>query len=233
MLKSLNILVFLLITATAYADDQAIRKAVAPYLGNATDLKITETPMPGINAVKAGLNVVYVSNDGRYVLGGPLIDIAEDDNLTELSLNESRSAIIKSHLDNMPSYRYPAQNSKHEILVITDLDCGYCRRLHTNIDQYHDAGLSLRYVMLPRAGKDSASYVKTVNAACADNPEQSITAAMNGEALPARQCEHPIDQHIELARALQINGTPMMLLQDGRLLRGLQDPDTLLQLLSE
>jgi thiol:disulfide interchange protein DsbC len=233
MLKQLNMLVLSLAAFAAHASDAVIRQALVPYLGDTREVQITDTPLPGIKAVKAGLQIVYVSENGRYVLGGPLVDMRENANLTELALNHSRAEIINARIGAMRLFHFPAPDPRHEILVFTDVDCGFCRQLHANIDQYHQAGLSLRYVMLPRAGVGSASYRKTVDAVCSDDPEQGITEAMNGQTPAPRQCDHPIDDHIGLARALQINATPTMLLEDGRLLPGMQQPDHLVDLLSK
>ncbi len=233
MLKKLNMLVLSLTALTAQADEALIRQAVLPYLGNTQELRIAATPLPGITAVTAGLQVLYVTDDGHYLLGGPLVDTRSATNLTEIALNDSRIDIVSDRIGSTQLFNFPAPDPKHEILVFTDIDCGYCRRLHASIDQYHEAGLSLRYIMLPRAGVGSASYDKAVHAACSDNPEQAITEAMTGETPTPRQCDHPIDGHMEIARALQINATPMMLLADGTLLRGVQQPEDLVEMLSK
>ena len=83
--------------------------------------------------------------------------------------------------------------------------------------------------MLPRSGKGSASYRKTVNAACAENPEAAITAAMAGAEPAARACDHPIDDHLALARQLNVSSTPSIVLPDGRLMLGQQSPGALLE----
>ena len=35
---------------------------------------------------------------------------------------------------------------KHSITVFTDIDCGYCRKLHREISAYNDLGIEVRYM---------------------------------------------------------------------------------------
>lgn len=228
-MQKISIAVMLAFTAGGVgANDEQVRQAVSPFLDASRAIQVSETPLRGIKAVRAGLDLIYVSEDGRYVIGGPIVDTHEARNLTEQALNQARADVMQAHRDSTPLFDFPATESRYEVVVFTDLDCGYCRRLHANLDDYHAAGVSLRYVMLPRAGIDSASYQKTVHAACAENPEQAITEAMTGAEPVALQCEHPIGQHMALARAMRINMTPMLLLEDGRLLKGAYPPADLL-----
>ena len=57
---------------------------------------------------------------------------------------------------------FPAEKERHTITVFTDLDCGYCRKLHKEIDQFNAEGITVRYLMFPRAGVGSPSYDKVV-----------------------------------------------------------------------
>ena len=112
--------------------------------------------------------------------------------------------------------------------IVTDIDCPYCRRLHNDMEAYNAAGFDVSYVMLPRAGRDSGSYRKTVAAACGAPPEAAITAAMNGETPSSPPCDHPIDEHMQLARELGVTSTPTIVLEDGRIVLGQKSPADLL-----
>lgn len=216
----------------AAADEAAVRAAVAELLPDQSNVDIGESPLPDILEVAVGTQVFYVSADGRYVLGGPLIKTANGRNLSEQRVARARRQILDAAAD-IGTYNYPSTTATHSVTVVTDIDCPYCRRLHTDLPQYAAAGISVNYIMLPRAGKGSASYTKTVNAACADDPEAAITAAMNGASPGAARCAHPIDEHMALARKLGVTSTPTIVLEDGRMVLGQKKAADLLATINE
>ncbi len=215
-------------TTVVAADRTAVDAAIRDALPEMAGAVIEPSPVPDISAVTVGTRVFYVTNDGRYVFGGPLIASADRSNLTEARVATARRDLLAARSD-MPTFRYPADPATYRVTVFTDIDCPYCRRLHNDLPDYARAGIDVTYVMLPRSGKGSASYRKTVNAACAEDPEAAITAAMAGGEPPARSCEHPIDEHLALARQLNVSSTPSIVLPDGRLVLGHQPPGALLE----
>jgi thiol:disulfide interchange protein DsbC len=220
LICSLFMAVSLNSNATDPADDYAeIRAAISQLIPGLNGMEIQPSAIENMLEVRADTNVFYVSSDGGFLLNGPLRDLERGENLTEKRLAEYRKILLKD-IPAIQPVEYPTDNAKQKIIVITDVDCAYCRRLHQDLDKYHQAGLDIDYVMLPRSGKDSPSYVKTVNAICAAQPDVAITAAMNGETPASAECDHPIDQHMEMARALGAASTPNIVLPDGTLIRG-------------
>ncbi len=213
-------------------DANAIRGALQAYLPG--ELSISPTPVNGLCEVAQELRVLYASPDGSYVLQGPLIDTARRLDLTAQRLGVARQALLAKESP-LGTYDYLANTSPpaHTLTVITDIDCAYCRRLHANMDDYNAAGIELRYLMLPRAGRDSVSYKKAVAAACSQSPTEAITEYMNGAPLPQQpaSCEHNIDRHMALAQRLGANSTPSFVFPDGTLTAGLMPPERLLQVL--
>lgn len=204
------------------ANDYAeIRAKISQLIPGLNSMEIKPSRIENMLEVRVGTNVFYVSKDGKFLLNGPLRDLERGENLTEKRLAEYRKTLLKD-IPAIQPVEFPAVDGKQKITVITDVDCGYCRRLHQDLDKYHQAGLDIDYVMLPRAGKDSPSYVKTVNAICAAQPGLAITAAMNGETPDPAECDHPIDQHMQMARAMGAASTPNIVLPDGTLIRGYQ-----------
>lgn len=206
------------LSATAETPDP-VREALSRLVPTATDPMIRPSGVPGITEVSIGLEVFYITDDGRFVFGGPLIATADRSNLTETSVAAARLQEIKRH-EGLRLYRYPADAPRQRIIVFTDIDCPHCRKLHADIPEFQRSGIDVSYVMLPRTGKGSPSYLKTVAAACADDPEKAITAAMSGASLPEADCEHPIDEHLALVRKMGVTSTPTILLQDGRMVVG-------------
>ncbi|MEO0973699.1 MAG: DsbC family protein [Pseudomonadota bacterium] len=224
-MRSLSTLLLLTLAgigaAHAGTDAKALEQTMSTLFPDRPAPTITPAPMPGVSEVTFGTEVFYVSNDGRFLLGGPLIAVATRENLTDIRKAVARRSVLEDATDVQP-YRYPAAVPKHRLTIVTDIDCPYCRRLHNDLDDYRAAGLDVSYVMLPRSGKGSPSYRKAVAAACADDPEAAITEAMNGADLAeaTTDCEHPIDAHLALARRLGASSTPTLILEDGRMLLG-------------
>jgi thiol:disulfide interchange protein DsbC len=108
----------------------------------------------------------------------------------------------------------------HTITVFTDIDCGYCRKLHNEIDAFMAEGIRVRYLFYPRAGLGSPSYQKAVSVWCADDRKQALTDAKAGEPLPEKSCENPVADHMALGEAMGVTGTPAILLENGQLVPG-------------
>jgi thiol:disulfide interchange protein DsbC len=117
--------------------------------------------------------------------------------------------------------------------VFTDIDCGYCRKLHSEIKQYLDAGIEVRYLFYPRSGEGSDSYNKAVNVWCAENRTQALTQAKKGEPVPEKACDNPVSKHMALGTAMGASGTPMIVTEKGSVLPGYVPAAQLLQVLGE
>ncbi|KOR28390.1 thiol:disulfide interchange protein DsbC, partial [Achromatium sp. WMS1] len=181
-----------------------------------------ETPVPGLYEVVAESRVFYISSDGRYLLHGSLLDLNERKDLTAAKREElQRAALI--HVEQFPETQmvvFAPLNPKHTITVFTDIDCGYCRKLHQEIGEFMAQGIKVRYLLFPRAGAGSTSYNKSVNVWCSVDRNQALTDAKAGKTLPDRTCDNPIQQHIKLGELIGVRGTPTIILENGRVLPG-------------
>jgi len=197
--------------------------------------KISPTPIPGIFEVVVGSDIFYSTSDGRYVIYGHLIDTSNQEpvSLTDATTQTVRKQIIDAIDEKTMIIFEPKGKTKATITTFTDIDCGYCRELHKNINELSNAGIRVRYVAFPRTGVNSESYVKAVNVWCAENPQEAFTQAMNGKTIPATPgCTKSsiIDEDLRLVSQLNIDGTPVSVLEDGRLLPGYYPPTALIQL---
>lgn len=179
-------------------------------------------------------NVYFATQDGRYIFAGPIFDTQRRVNIVTLQENELRQSYLSSlHKDTFVSYPSSSPND-YQVTVFTDIDCGYCRKLHTNMQRFNAVGISINYIMLPRSGVGSVSHKKTMSALCADNPALAINFAMQNGNVPTKSCEHSVmSQHLAIARDLQVNTTPTIVLPSGQIRLGLISPDQLLALLKE
>ncbi len=181
--------------------------------------KINPSPVEGIFEVMIGPKVVYVSGDGRFLLRGDIIDLETQKNLTEPRQNEAQAAAVAAvGEDNM--IIFGDKGAKHEITVFTDIDCGYCRKLHDEMEAYNEEGIRVRYLFFPRAGINSDSYNKAVSVWCADDRNKAMTMAKSGQEVESKRCENPVQEHMALGQVLSVRGTPALVLEDGRMLPG-------------
>lgn len=191
--------------------------------------ELAPTPLPGVLEAVVSGQVYYVSEDGRYLLQGELFDLAQRRSLTEPRRQELRLAeLAKVPLHQMVVY--PAQGErKQTISVFTDIDCGYCRRLHEHMPEMNARGIEVRYLFFPRAGVGSDSHRKAVNVWCADQPLEAMTAAKRGQPVPDKQCKNPVEAHMAVAEQVGVNATPTIVTDHGGFFPGYLPPDQLLQ----
>ena len=217
--------VFLMLVAfasnAAYADatTDKLRAALKNVISGEPD-SITASQMPGMYEVMYGLDVVYLSEDGRFLMSGSIIDINAGKNLTEDRRAEGRLDLINSVPESDMIIFSPEQEVKYRVTVFTDIDCMYCRRLHTEIGELNERGVEVRYLFFPRAGLNSKSYKKAVSVWCSDNRQEALTQAKLGKPIAEKTCDNPVDEHMVLVKKLGLTGTPASVLGNGQIVPG-------------
>jgi len=202
-------------------------------LDAAEDLSaIRPTPFADLYEVVIGPRIVYMSGDGRYVLSGDLMDLEERRNISAEHRAQARAATL-AELGPEDTIEFAPPDPRHVLYVFTDIDCGYCRRLHTEIDQLMNAGIAVRYLAFPRAGVGSESYDKFVSVWCSKDPRRALTRAKAGEELPPATCENPVAAHYQLGDRMGVRGTPSIMLESGEELGGHVPADQLKRILGE
>ena len=190
---------------------------------------ITPAPIPGFREVIATGQVVYVSDDGKYLFQGGLLDIAKRKDMSEAAMARLRVDILKTLPVKDRIVFSPAGKPKHTVVVLTDIECGYCRKFHTDIAEYTKRGIEVEYLAFPRAGLASADYRNMVSVWCAPDRQKALTDAKNGRAVQSRTCQTPVDMQYKAGQRMGLTGTPMILNADGELMGGYLPPDALLQ----
>jgi len=219
VIKIAALSLFGLTLSVAHADENAIRQALTKSMPSVKVGSVKPSEISGLYEVTVGGNIFYVSDDGKYLVQGHLVDVAARVDLTEEKLSGVRKqAIEKLGLDKMIVFK--PKESKYTVSIFTDIDCGYCRKLHSEIDQYMAQGITIQYLFFPRAGKGSDSYHKAVSVWCADDRKAALTAAKKGDTPPAKTCANPIDEHMQLAEDFEVKGTPMIVTEKGNIFPG-------------
>ena len=195
---------------------------------------VRPAPIAGMQEVEVGGDgYFYVTDDGRYLLAGNLYELQDDDivGITDQRRKAKRQALMADVPDSEMLIYSPESEPLAAVAVFTDTDCGFCRRLHTSMEEYHAHGIEVRYLAYPRAGVGSPTYEKMVSAWCANDPLEALTTLKLGEEIPAKSCVNPVAEQYALGQEVGLSGTPAIVLPDGELLNGLVGADDLAELL--
>ena len=225
--KGFTILLLGISLAAVAADDYSIIeerfRTMAP---NAKSIAISETPIDGILQVQINGDIVYTSADGKYMFQGRIIDMDTREDLTEASKAGLRKERM-GDIDPTGQITFSPEDPVYDLTVFTDIDCGYCRKLHAQVDEYNKQGIAIHYMSFPRAGIGSQSYEKAVSVWCADDPQSAMTNAKLGSDPDPSQCDSPVAEQYQLGIDLGVTGTPALLTSSGQLIPGYVPPEKL------
>jgi len=199
---------------------------------NAKTIAVSETPIEGILQVQINSDIVYVSADGKYLLQGQIMEIDTRVNLTDQAKSGIRQDLLTG-LNEEEQITFAPEKANYDLLVFTDIDCGYCRKLHNQMDGYNEEGIAIHYMAFPRAGIGSESYDKFVSVWCADDQKSALTLAKNGADPEPEKCPNPVADQYQLGRELGVTGTPAIVTADGTLIPGYMPPAQLRQRLED
>ena len=212
--------------------DQQIRQALKQMAPSAKVLSIETTPMKGVKEVTLdsgrGGEVYYVSDSGEFLITGNMYNTQTREDLTEAKKAGIRKELVAKFGPDKRIDFFP-KDMKHHITVFTDIDCGYCRKLHSQMDEYNKRGIGVSYLFFPRAGLKSNSYDKAVAVWCADDKQDALTKAKTGIQMDLKKCDNPVAEQYKTGQAVGVSGTPAIVLDNGTLMPGYLPPDALLQ----
>lgn len=213
--------------AGATADEaelDRVRKVVADTFDMIAPEDVNASPVPGWYTIQKGSIVAYISGDGRYLLQGDLIDLDNQVNLSEVARNDTRRDLIASVADD-ETIVFSPEDTKYTVTVFTDIDCTYCRRLHSQIDEYLANGIRVRYMLYPRNGPSSHAWTTSEAVWCSPDRGNALTLAKLDRDFPSSACDTPIvSQHYAVGREVGLSGTPAIVLEDGTLIGGYLPP---------
>jgi len=205
----------------------AIEQRLEGLVPDLESVVIAETPIEDLMQVQIGSDVVYMSRDGRFLMQGRLVDMD-----TQVDLTDQAKSVVRrerlANLDRSEFVTFGNQDSEFDVIVFTDVDCGYCRRLHEQINDYVDAGIRINYMAFPRAGVGSHSYDKMVSVWCADDRNAAMDLAKTGREPNPASCKNPVAEQYQLGQSIGVTGTPSIMTFDGMVIPGYVPPEQLL-----
>jgi thiol:disulfide interchange protein DsbC len=223
----LSVLLMLLsVSAVAQVDYSMIEQRIRTLAPTARSIAVSETPIEGILQVQINGDIVYTSADGKYLFQGRVIDLDTREDLTEASKSTVRKELM-ANMDTTGQITFAPKDPVYDLTVFTDIDCGYCRKLHAQVEEYNEQGIAIHYMAFPRAGIGSRSYEKAVSVWCADDPQAALTEAKLGSEPDPAQCENPVAKQYQTGIELGVTGTPALITSSGQLIPGYVPPDKL------
>ena len=198
--------------------------------------KVRAAPIAGFREAIVQGQVVYVSDDGRYLfLPGPqgaLYDVAAKKDLSEQALASVRKDLLKT-IPVSERIVFSPPNPKYTVSIFTDVECGYCRKFHSEIAEYNKQGIEVQYIAFPRMGLGSDDHKKMISVWCAPDRKKALTDAKNDRAIPARDCKNTVSMQYDVGQRAGLTGTPMIIAEDGTTVGGYLPPQQLREALDK
>lgn len=232
--KTIALLTFsiAMLAMPSWAESEVKQKISANFskIGLTVD-QVQISKMPHLYEVFTNQGIFYSNIDGSYLIQGKVYEISNGsvESLTENSLAKVRKDGVEKFKDSM--IVFPAENEKFQVTVFTDTTCGYCRKLHNQMDEYNDLGITVRYLAFPRNGIQSQGFNEIKNVWCNSNPQTAMTSAISGGSVETKVCSKPIVEQYDFGRKVGVTGTPAIVFEDGMMIPGYKSPAQLKQLL--
>jgi thiol:disulfide interchange protein DsbC len=198
-----------------------------PELSTAT---IKPGPISGMYEIEFDAKVFYTTSDGKYLFMGDIVDMGTHSNLTEARRASIRTRLLDEVGEQNMIVMGPA-NPKRTLTVFFDVDCGYCSKFHVEVPTLNKHGVKVRYLFFPRTGLHSESYKRAVAVWCSADRAKAVGIASAGGKLDMKTCTNPVEKHYLLGQRLEVNGTPTMFLDDGKMIPGYIPAPRLLSML--
>ena len=221
----LTLMLLLPLSAPA-ADYDAVRERLSTLINGDAEISIAESPVPGILQVRLGSDIVYVTDDGRYLFQGRVLDLDTRQDITDQAKSRIRRELVRE-IDHDDLISYGAEDSEFEVIVFTDVDCGYCRRLHQQVEEYNEAGIRISYAAFPRAGAGSDTFRKMTSVWCSDEQQAAMNLAKAGGTPEPLECDAPVAELYRTGQSVGVTGTPALVTPNGDLIPGYVPPKDL------
>ena len=232
-MKRLLLILILIFPSDIKSDELLIASKINAVLPEGMSVQsVKESQIENLFIVDIGdLQPIYASKNGEFFFYGELYAVNGNmlQNTTKDEVNLKRKSILDETLSEDDFISFKSENEKHSVTIFTDVDCGYCRKFHNEIQDFNDLGITVNYVAFPRSGLDSVSYNKIVTAWCSKDPKSVLTKMKQGQDVQLSMCQnHPVEAHFLLGQKIGITGTPAIIKSNGELLPGYLPPEELI-----
>lgn len=234
--RHMTLLVILMGMAGAVfaAKSNTARAAIEKVFFKAAIGNMKPSVIDGYQEVMIDNQFFYVRDDGKYLIKGDVIDLTSRKSVTESSKAKLYGDML-AQFSTEKRIVFPADKMKYRVTVFTDISCGFCQKLHTQMTEYNRAGITVEYVFFPREGLASQSSANAVSAWCASDRRKAVTNAMAGKPIVKKTCVNPVAESYAFGHRMGVadTGTPSIFLQDGTLIGGYVSPTDMLAILNK
>jgi thiol:disulfide interchange protein DsbC len=209
------------------------RVEVAKRIPGARPEELRASPIPGIYEYTHGTEIAYVTADGKYAISGDLYDLKSNADLTEAHRREVRLKMLAAYPEDQMIIFGP-KDAKYTVTVFTDVDCAFCRKLHSQMAEINKLGVRVRYMLYPRTGPNTVSWTKAEQVWCSPDRNEALTRAKLGQDLKVKACpNNPVASSYAMGKDFSLEGTPSIVMTDGEMIAGYLPPDVLVQRLKD
>lgn len=191
----------------------------------------------GLIEVVAGKNVLYLTENGKHLIVGHVYDLSTREDLTAKSktnLNKKKTDVKVSWSTLPQDLMIEYGNGKHHIAIYSDVNCGYCKRLHSELKKHKNL-FTVKEIVYPISGNlELAAQIL-----CSEHPNENWGLAMQGvihqgsDPGCVQSKRERLKNELVDAQAAGIYGTPIIISNDGRVHRGALDIQSLISWLEE
>lgn len=211
-------------------------------------LAVEFSELPGfwtVDAEKSGQKFpIFIDFSKKYILAGSIIKIATGEDLTQqrmTKLNNGKPAAApqsaasrKVDLKTIPvddAILLGKADAKSKVIVFTDPECPYCKRLHIELQEVVKADPNIAFLikLMPLKMHPNA-YGLSKTILCSANPLSVLEAVFSGAPVAPSACPTTkVDETLATAQQVGITSTPTLILPDGTILPGYKKAPDLLK----
>jgi thiol:disulfide interchange protein DsbC len=183
-------------------------------------LSVDFSELPGLFVVElegeGKRDSLYVDFSKKYVVTGNIFRLADGENISKSKQTPETKRIDPKSIPVEDALLIGKADAQYKIIVFTDPDCPYCRKLHIEMKKVVelDPQIAFQIKLFPLPMHKDA-YAKSKHIVCVQSVAL-MDSAFAGAPISLEGCETDVvDNTIRLASELGIRGTPALIFPDG------------------